>query len=334
MTRRRTCLGALGALAAGAWLSQPVSAQTTAQTSAQAYPARPITLVVSFEPGGATDLSARVVARELTRLLGQPVNVENRAGAGGRIGTRSVAQAKPDGHTLLWGSGSNLTAAPVLFADQGHVAGLVPVSLGATQAFVFVTTPATGARTVAEFVALAKRKPGALNFASAGVGSSNHLLGEIFQAATGSSLTHVPYKGSASAKEALLKGDAQLMDESIAALLPQLRAGQLVPLFVSGDARDPLLPEVPTAREVGIPDLTITGFFSLLAPAGTPAEVVARLNAAMKEALATPAVKEAFAPLGFVGAASTPAELAERIAQGRARYERIVRERGIRAEGA
>ena len=327
---RRTCLGLLAALGAGTWLPQPVTAQNTAQP----YPARPITLVVSFDPGGATDLSARVVARELTRLLGQPVNVENRAGAGGRIGTRSVAQAKPDGHTLLWGSGSNLTAAPVLFADQGHVASLVPVSLGATQAFVFVTTPATGARTVAEFVALAKRKPGALNFASAGVGSSNHLLGEIFQAATGSSFTHVPYKGSASAKEALLKGDAQLMDESIAALLPQLRAGQLVPLFVTGDVRDPLLPEVPTAREVGIPDLTITGFFGLLAPAGTPAEVVTRLNAAMKEALAAPAVKDAFAPLGFVGAASTPAELADRIAQGRARYERIVRERGIRAEGA
>lgn len=331
--RRRLAAGLAGIAALATLGSGGLLLPLAAQAQAPAWPARPITLVVSFEPGGSTDLSARVVARELTRLLGQTVNVENRAGAGGRIGTRSVAQARPDGHTLLWGTGSSLTAAPALFADQGHVATLVPVSLGATQAFVFVTTPASGVRTVAEFVALARRKPGALNFASAGVGSSNHLLGEIFQAATGTTLTHVPYKGSASAKEALLKGDAQLMDEAIAPLLPQLRSGQLLPLFVSGEARDPLLPEVPTAREVGIGDLTITGFFGLLAPAGTPSEVVARLNAAMREALAAPAVKEAFAPLGFVGAASTPAELAERIAQGRARYERIIRERGIKAEG-
>jgi tripartite-type tricarboxylate transporter receptor subunit TctC len=301
---------------------------------AQTYPSRPITLVVSFEPGGSTDLSARVVAQELTRLLGQQVVVDNRAGAGGRIGTRSAALAKPDGYTLLWGSGSTLTAAPVLFADQGHVATLVPVSLGATQPFVFVTTPAVGARNAAEFVALAKRSPGTLNFASAGVGSSNHLLGEIFMAATGAQLSHVPYKGSASAKEAMLKGDAQLMDEAVSPLLPQLRSGQLVPLFVTGEQRDPLLPEVPTAQEVGLQDLTITGFFGLLAPAGTPADIVARLNAATQEALASSAVKEAFAKVGFIGTASTPAQFAERIAQGRARYERIVKERGIRVEGS
>lgn len=301
---------------------------------AQAYPSRPVTLVVSFEAGGSTDLSARVVAQELTRLLGQQVLVENRVGAGGRIGTKSVALARPDGYTLLWGSGSSLTAAPALFADQGHVATLVPVSLGATQPFVFVTTPAVGARSLADFLALARRSPGALNFASAGVGSSNHLLGEIFMAATGVQLAHVPYKGSASAKEALLKGDAQLMDEAVSPLLPQLRNGQLLPLFVTGDLRDPLLPEVPTAQEAGLPDLTITGFFGLLAPAGTPVDIVARLNTAVKEALAAPAVKEAFAKVGFIGMASTPSQLAERIAQGRARYERIVRERGIRVEGS
>lgn len=325
MPRRRWLAAAL---AIGACLITP------AVVEAQTYPARSITLVVSFEPGGSTDLSARVVAQELTRLLGQQVVVENRVGAGGRIGTKSVALAKPDGYTLLWGSGSTLTAAPVLFADQGHVATLVPVSLGATQPFVFVTTPATGAKTVADFVALASRSPGALNFASAGVGSSNHLLGEIFMAATGAQLAHVPYKGSASAKEAMLRGDAQLMDEAVSPLLPQIRSGQLVPLFVTGDVRDPLLPDVPTAQEVRLPDLTITGFFGLLAPAGTPAEIVARLNAATKEALASAAVREAFTKVGFIGSPSTPAQFAERIAQGRARYERIVKERGIRVEGS
>lgn len=326
---RRTLLIGLSSLAL---LAMVLGAAAPAR--AEAYPSRPITLVVSFEPGGSTDLSARVVAQELTRLLGQQVLVENRVGAGGRIGTKSVALARPDGYTLLWGSGSTLTAAPVLFADQAHVATLVPVSLGATQPFVFVTTPATGAKTVAELLALARRSPGAVNFASAGVGSSNHLLGEIFMASTNTQMLHVPYKGSASAKEALLKGEAQLMDEAVSPLLPQLRNGQLVPLFVTGDVRDPLLPEVPTAREVGLPDLTITGFFGLLAPAGTPADIVARLNTAIREALAAPAVKDAFAKVGFIGAASTPAQLAERIAQGRSRYERIVRERGIRVEGS
>ena len=322
--RRRGLAAMLAVAAAVAW---------PAVARAQAWPARPITLVVSFEPGGSTDLSARVVAQELTRLLGQQVVVENRVGAGGRIGTKSVALARPDGYTLLWGSGSTLTAAPVLFADQGHVATLVPVSLGATQPFVFVTTPAAGAKTLAEFIALARRSPGALNFASAGVGSSNHLLGEIFMASAGVQLAHVPYKGSASAKEALLKGEAQLMDEAVSPLLPQLRGGQLVPLFVTGELRDPLLPDVPTAREVELHDLTITGFFGLLAPTGTPPDIVNRLNAATREALAAPAVREAFAKVGFIGSASTPAQLAERIAQGRSRYERIVRERGIRVEG-
>ena len=299
---------------------------------AQPYPTRPLTLVVSFEPGGSTDISARVVAQELGRALEQQVLVENRAGAGGRIGTKSVALAKPDGYTLLWGSGSSLTAAPVLFADQGHVATLVPVSLGATQPFVFVTTPAVGVKSVAEFVALAKQRPMALNFASAGNGSSNHLLGEIFMASTGAQLTHIPYKGAASAREALIKGDAQLMDEAPSPLLGSMKSGQLVPLFVTGDARDPMLPDVPSAKELGLPDLVITGFFGLLAPAGTPQPIVDKLNAAMKAALATPAVKQAFDQLGFTAVHSTPGQMAERIAQGKANYERIVKARGIRAE--
>jgi tripartite-type tricarboxylate transporter receptor subunit TctC len=303
-----------------------------APARAESYPSRPVTLVVSFEPGGSTDISARVVAQELGRRLGQQVVVENRAGAGGRIGTKSVAVAKGDGYTLLWGSGSSLTAAPVLFADQGHVATLVPVSLGATQPFVFVTTPAVGARTVAEFVALAKQRPQALNFASAGIGSSNHLLGEIFMAATGAQLTHIPYKGAASAREALIKGEAQLMDEVPSPLLGALKAGQLVPLFVTGESRDAMLPDVPSATEVGLPDLVITGFFGLLAPAGTPKPVVDALNAAMKAALAAEPVKQAFDKLGFTAAHSSPAQMADRIAQGKARYERIVRERGIRVE--
>jgi tripartite-type tricarboxylate transporter receptor subunit TctC len=300
--------------------------------NADTYPSRPITLIVSFEPGGSTDISARAIAQELSVQLKQPVVVENRGGAGGRIGTRLAALSKPDGYTLLWGSGSSLTAAPVLYANQEHVATLVPVSLGATQSFVFATTPAVGVKSVSEFVALSKRNPGKLNFASAGTGSSNHLLGEIFMSVTGAPLVHVPYKGAALAKDGMLKGEAQLMTEVTAPLIGSLRAGQLVPLFTTGTVRDPLFPEIPTAVEVGLPALSIDGFFGLLAPAGTSPQVVARLNEAMRAVLASPSVAQAFANLGFTAAYSTPEQMAERIARGRATYAAIVKERQIRVE--
>lgn len=299
---------------------------------ADTYPSRPITLIVSFEPGGSTDISARAIAQELAVQLRQPVVVENRGGAGGRIGTKVAALARPDGYTLLWGSGSSLTAAPVLYANQEHVATLVPVSLGATQPFVFATTPAVGVKNVAEFVALSRRSPGSMNFASAGTGSSNHLLGEIFMSVTGAPLVHVPYKGAAMAKDGMLKGEAQLMTEVTSPLIGALRAGQLVPLFMTGSVRDPLFPEIPTAAEAGLPALAIEGFFGLLAPAGTPPAIVARLNDAMRAVLASPSVAQAFANLGFTTAYSTPEQMAERIARGKTVYAAIVKERQIRVE--
>ncbi len=304
----------------------------TFASHAQNYPSRAITLIVSFEPGGSTDMSARVVAQELSAVLKQPVIVDNKPGAGGRIGTKVAALAKPDGYTLLWGSGSSLTASPVMYADQGHVATLIPVSLGATQPFVFATSPALGIKTTAEFVALAKKSPGKLNFASAGTGSSNHLLGEIFIAASGSPLVHVPYRGSILAKDAVLRGDAQLMTEVPSPLLGALRSGQLLPLFVTSEVRDPMLPNVPTANEVGLPNLTVQGFYGLLAPAGTPPSVTQQLNRAMKEVLNSAAVLKVFENLGFTAAYSTPEDMATRIAQGRAKYAQIVKERQIRVD--
>jgi tripartite-type tricarboxylate transporter receptor subunit TctC len=325
MTLLQTFMRGIGLAAAALYVMAPGA-------QAQSYPVRPITLVVSFEPGGSTDISGRAIAQELSSILKQPVVVENRPGAGGRIGTKFAALAKPDGYTLLWGSGSSLTAAPVLYPDQGHVATLLPVSLGATQPFVFAVPPAVGVKTTAEFVALAKKTPGKLNFASAGTGSSNHLLGEIFMAATGAPLVHIPYRGAALAKDALLRGDAQLMTEVTSPLLGALRAGQLQPLFVTSEVRDPLLPGVPTANEVGLPDLTVQGFFGLLAPAGTPAPIVQQLNRAMKEALASAPVLKIFDNVGFTAAYSSPEEMAARIAQGKSKYAQIVKDRQIKVE--
>lgn len=317
---------------AGLFLLAAACLLGSAAAQAQAWPSRPITLIVSFEPGGSTDISARAVAQELGVQLKQPVVVDNRSGAGGRIGTKAAALAKPDGYTLLWGSGSSLTAAPAIYPHQEHVATLVPVSLGATQSFVFVTHPGLGVRTVQDFVALAKRQPGKLNFASAGMGSSNHLLGEIFLATTGAPVVHVPYKGAVMAKDAVIRGEAQLMDEVSSPLIGALRAGQLVPLFMTGDRRDPAFPDIPTAAEAGLPEMNIQGFFGLLAPAGTPPDIVTRLNEAMRAALASAPVAKAFGNLGFTTAYSTPEQMATRIAEGRATYARIVRERQIHVD--
>jgi tripartite-type tricarboxylate transporter receptor subunit TctC len=321
------CRGAVVAFAA-------VVSMAALQSSswAQDYPSRPITLIVSFEPGGSTDISARAVAQELAQVLKQPVVVENRGGAGGRIGTKAAALAKPDGYTLLWGSGSSLTAAPVLYPDQAHVATLVPISLGATQPFVFVTSPSLGVRTAAEFIAMARKSPGKLNFASAGMGSSNHLLGEIFMAVAGVQMVHVPYRGAVLAKDAVLKGDAQLMDEVTSPLIGALRAGQLTPLFTTSDTRDPLFPDIPTAAEAGLPELTLQGFFGLLAPAETPAAIVSQLNRAMREVLASAPIAKAFGNLGFTVVYSTPEQMAARIAQGKAKYAQVVKDRQIRVD--
>lgn len=304
----------------------------SAPAQAAPYPDRPVTIVVPFEAGGSTDVSARVVAKALSDVLRQPVVVLNQAGAGGRIGTRRVASAEPDGYTLLWGSGSTLAVAPVLYPGQDYLRSLVPVSVGALQPFIFVTSPATGAKSIEELVALARRKPDALNFASAGVGSSNHLLGEILMSATTTRFVHVPYKGATSARDEVIRGDAQLMNEVLAPLLAQVRTGQLVPLLITSATRDPGLPDVPTAAEAGLADLAITGFFGLMAPPGTPTDVVATLNAAMRKALASDALRKSFDAMSFEVGSGSAEDLAAIIARGRARYGRIVLERGIRVD--
>ena len=296
------------------------------------YPGRPITLVVAFEAGGSSDISARLVAQELTRILGQQVIVENRPGAGGRPGTRRLSEATPDGYTLLWGSGSTLTVSPMLYPDQQYVKNLTPISLGVTQPFIFVASTATGAKTVQDIVNLAKQRPGKLNFASAGVGSSNHLLGEIFMASTGTEFEHVPYKGGASARDAVAKNESQLMDEVLSPLIGSIRAGHLQPLFITSDVRHPLFPDVPTAVEAGLPDLAIVGFFALLAPAKTPPEIVQTLNAAMKEALGSPSLRTALDASGFDAAYSTPADLVRLLEKGRSQYGDIIARRKIKLE--
>ncbi|MBR0843255.1 tripartite tricarboxylate transporter substrate binding protein [Bradyrhizobium liaoningense] len=303
---------------------------TAAATAA--YPNRPITLIVAFEAGGSSDISARLLAQELTKLLGQQVLVENRPGAGGRPGTRRAADAAPDGYTLLWGSGSALTVSPLLYADQQYVRNFTPISLGVTQPFIFVSSTTIGAKTAQDVVALARQQPGKLNFASAGVGSSNHLLGEIFMASTSTEFEHVPYKGGASARDAVVRNEAQLMDEVLSPLIGSIRAGQLQPLFITSESRHPLFPDVPTAAEAGLPDLAIVGFFALLGPARLPSEIVQTLNEAMKQALGSASLRAALDANGFNAAYSTPADLQRLIEKGREQYGEIIARRNIKIE--
>lgn len=300
--------------------------------AAGAFPTRPITLIVAFEAGGSSDISARLIAQELTKILGQQVIVENRPGAGGRPGTRRLADAPPDGYTLLWGSGSTLTVAPLLYPDQQYVRNLTPICLGVTQPFIFASSTAIGAKTVQDVIALAKQQPGKLNFASTGVGSSNHLLGEIFMASTGTEFEHVPYKGGASARDSVVKNEAQLMNEVFSPLLGSIRAGQLQPLFITSGSRHPQFPSLPTAAEAGLPDLAIVGFFGLLGPARLPPEIVQTLNDAMKQALHSPSVRTALDAAGFDPAYSTPVDLERLIEKGRKQYGDIIARRNIKIQ--
>lgn len=302
--------------------------------SAQSFPARPITIVVGSTAGSATDGLARAVAAEVGKETGQSVIIENRAGAFGSIAAQYVARSQPDGYTVFMTTNTTQSANPHLLKKLSYdpLKDFAPVALLAKGPLLLVVNPKLGVNSIAELVALAKRQPGKLNFASAGMGSSNHLLGEIFLATTGAPVVHVPYKGAVMAKDAVIRGEAQLMDEVSSPLIGALRAGQLVPLFMTGDRRDPAFPDIPTAAEAGLPEMNIQGFFGLLAPAGTPPEIVTRLNEAMRAALASAPVAKAFGNLGFTTAYSTPEQMATRIAEGRATYARIVRERQIHVD--
>ncbi len=307
---------------------------STAQAQAQDYPTKPVTIVVPFAPGGPTDITARALGSELTKLLGQQFMVENKPGAGSRLGAKQVAAAAPDGYTLLWGSDSSLVIAPLLYKDAGYDGekSFAPVSLGASSPLLIVVGAEVPAKSLQELVALARREPGKLNFASAGSGSSPHMAGEMLKAAAGIDLVHVPYKGGAPARDAVLAGDAQLTFLPIAVVGPFIAAGKLRALAVADTKRHALLPEVPTTAEAGMPGVVSTAWFGLVAPAGPPPAIVNKLSEAMRKAVAAPETRERFAKLGFDAVGSTPSEFATFMAEERARYKRVVDAAGIRGD--
>jgi tripartite-type tricarboxylate transporter receptor subunit TctC len=297
------------------------------------WPSRPIRFILPFPPGGGTDILGRLIAERLTANLGQPVVTENRGGAGGNVGAEAAAKSAPDGYTIVLVAPS-LTISPSLYSKLNYdpVKDFAPVSLVATVPNVMVTNPAVPANTLAEFIRLAKSKPGEMNFGSGGSGTSNHLAGELFNIVAGVKLVHVPYKGVNLAMNDVLSGRIQLVVIGIPATVPNIKAGKLRALALVAPRRSPVLPDVPTVAEAGLPNFEVTTWYGILAPAGTPKAIVVRLNAELAKIMHSPELKDRLDALATDPVTSTPEEFAGLIKREIAKWREVVREAGLKAD--
>lgn len=302
---------------------------------AQDYPARPIRIIVPTAPGGITDGLVQLIGEGLRAALGQPAVMEHRPGAGGIIGCDAVAKAPPDGHTLLAGNIGPLSITPYL--QKGKLPydaerDFVAVKLLATFANVLVVHPSVPAGSVAELVGLARAKPGALHFASPGIGQSQHLSGELFKRLAGLDIVHVPYKGTGPALADLVGGQVQMMFSNIPPAMPHIGAGRLRALAVTGASRSAALPEVPTLAESGVGGYQVVSWVGLLAPAATPPAIVLRLNAEVTRVLSLPEAKMRYAAAGADVGAGTAADFADFLAADRAKWRDLIRDAKIETD--
>ena len=299
----------------------------------EAWPAKPVRFILPFPPGGGTDILGRLIAERLAANLGQPVLIENRGGAGGNIGAEAAAKSAPDGYTIVLVAPS-LAISPSLYSKLNYdpLRDFAPVSLVATVPNVMVTQPSIAAQSLREFIALAKAKPGAMNFGSGGSGTSNHLAGELFNIVAGVTLVHVPYKGVNLAMQDVLTGRIELVVIGIPAAAPHLKAGKLRALALIAPRRSAALPEVPTVAEAGLPDFEVTTWYGVLAPAATPRAIIARLNAELVKIMDSPEMQERLANLATEPKTSTPEEFSVYIKQEIAKWGEVVRKAGLKAD--
>ena len=304
------------------------------QAGAQGYPTRPVTLVVGFVPGGGFDLVARTIAEPLAALLGQPVLVENRPGAGGAVAAAYVAKANPDGYTLYVGTIGSLAVAPHLNAKLPYdpLSDFAPISLAVLFANVLVVHPSVPARTLAEYVKEANSRPGGMPYGTSGVGSAGHLAGELFKLMAKANLVHVPYKGGSPAMTDLLGGQVSSVFASAATAVPQVRSGKIRALATTGPKRSVSFPDVPTITELGYSGYEATNWGGLVAPAKTPKDVIARLNREFVKTLNAPAVREKLLSRGEEPTPTTPEEFGRFMERELATWGRVVKEAEIEAE--
>jgi tripartite-type tricarboxylate transporter receptor subunit TctC len=300
---------------------------------AQTYPDKPIRAVLPFPPGGGTDGIARVIFPKMSQALGQPIVIDNRPGAGGVVAADTVAKSAPDGYTLYMGSSTLVTATPSLMKlPYDTVRDFAPITLFATAQFILAVNPQVAANSVAQLVALAKAKPGGLNYASGGIGSPLHLSAALFRSRAGIDIVHIAYKGGAPAATAVMAGEAQMIFGSFTTTLPQVRAGKMRGLAVTSPARSPLLPELPTMIEAGVAGYVVQAWNSLEAPAGTPAAIIQRIYSETVKATQSAEVVELMGRIGYTPANTTPQQYAERKRAESAMWAKVIKDAGIRGE--
>lgn len=301
---------------------------------AQTYPSKPVRLIVPWAPGGTSDILARIVAQKMTEGSGQPVLVDNRPGANGQIGTAIAVKSPSDGYTLLLATTAPNSTAPSLFARLPYdpIRDFTPISLIATTCYVMSVHPALAARSVREFVKLAKARPGELNFASPGTGTPNHLSGEMFKARAGIQMQHIPYKGSAPAIADVIGGQVPLTFENIAVVLPHIRSGKVRALAITSAERSAHLREVPTVAESGFPGFEAVGWFGLMAPPGMAREITTKLSAETARILSLPDVQSRVSGLGAEIRPSNPEELDRFNRHEIAKWAKVIKDAGIQAE--
>ena len=300
----------------------------------QSYPAKPIRLMVPFPPGGSTDIVARIVAQKLGAQLGQSLVIENRGGAGGTLGTAVVAKAAPDGYLLTVGSTSTHVVAPSVYQklEYDPVKDFAPIGLMAVSPYLLVVNPGVQARSLKELVALLQSQPGKMNYASAGVGSTTHLAMEMLKGASRTYALHIPYNGNGPAGTAVVAGQVEILFGSLPALLPHVKSGRVRALAVGTPRRSPSLPEVPTVAESGYAGFDASLWLAILAPAGTPASIVERLNRELNSAVNSKETSEALDKAGAEPLTGTPAQLAAMIRDGVGKYAKVVKDAGVKPE--
>lgn len=300
---------------------------------AQQYPAKTIRLIVPFVAGGSADVLGRVLAQRLTQQYGQQMVVENRPGSGGHVGAEAAARSAPDGYTIVFGT-IGIHAAYAIYSRLGYDPSrdLQPVAMYADVPNILIVHPSVPVKNVKEFIELAKKNPGRLNFGTAGSGSSTHMAGEWFKLYTGVNLTHVPYKGSAQAMQDLLGGQIELMFENLPTAIAQVRAGKVRALGMTSKERSPSMPEVPTVAETGVPGFEATAWFTIAAPAKVPADIIRKLNADMNAFLKAPEMQQRWVDMGVVPLGGAPADAEKFFVSEREKWNKVIKAAGIRGD--